>query len=735
MKKEEINYSRRTFLKSSGYLMLGFSIFPAISCKEENAEGLPNYQGIPERPQSGNDQIDSWIRLDSKGHATILTGKQELGQGVSIALLQIAADELELDIAQCHLIKADTGQTANEGYTAGSNSIESSGRAIRRAASEAKHILIQMAAKKYQIDPKDIQVANGNLSFEDKSISYWELLEGKKIEQSISGEAPLVNPEKYNWVGKPILRRELELMVRGKQHFIHDLRMDGMLHARVIHPPSYQEKLLSANLDNLDSGKVQIHRDGNFIGVVGNDEYQVIKVWEKIHKEAKWEANPLSIEGSGLKEYLNQKSQSPEIIQKSDGIIEKISNSSIFHSAEYFKPYIMHGSTGPSCAIALWENEQLTVWTPTQGVYPLQATLADLLQISPDQIRCIGIPGSGCYGHNGADDVSAEAALLAHAFPGKPIRLQWMREDEHLFEPYGPAMLMKLYAGLNKEGKIQAFRSEIYSDSHSTRPRGDAGNFISARVLNNPFKFQKGGFSGGAYRNAPPLYEVKDYQLELYNNNGPLRTSALRGLGAYANIFALEAFIDELASIAQVDPFEFRIKNLSNQRAISVLERLRDQCRWTSKNEKEKAFTGLAFAQYKNTASYFAVLAELEPSNSSRKYRLKKLTGVIDSGKCINPDGLKNQTEGGMIQSASWTLMEEVNFDSKGTQSKDWASYPILRSERVPELEVHIIDRPLEDALGAGEAAQGPTAAAIVNALSSVLGERVRDLPLKAYFE
>jgi CO/xanthine dehydrogenase Mo-binding subunit len=429
---------------------------------------------------------------------------------------------------------------------------------------------------------------------------------------------------------------------------------------------------------------------------------------------------------------MKKNSNPPQMVEDSPGIESKIKSSNKFLKAEYHRPYHMHGSTGPSCAVAEWKEENLTVWSPTQGVYPLQNSLSDLFGLEKEKIRCIGMPGSGCYGHNGADDVSAEAALIAKYYPEKPVRLQWMREDEHQWEPYGSAMAIQLEAGMDHQGKIMAWDTHIWSDTHSTRPNGKAGHYVSARHLEKPFEFQKGGFSGGSYRNATPLYNIQAKRLQLHNYEGPLRTSALRGLGAYGNIFALESFMDELALEAEMDPIAFRIKNLDDDRAVAVLENLATKTGWDSRVKSSEKGYGIAFSKYKNTASYFAVLAEVEIDKVEKTFKLTKMTGVIDSGQCINPDGLKNQTEGGMIQSASWTLMEAVKYDETGILSTDWTTYPIMRAKEVPEIEVHIINRPELPPMGAGEAAQGPVAAAIANAVFDATGSRVRDLPLKA---
>jgi nicotinate dehydrogenase subunit B len=732
---QNINSSRRSFLKSTGHLLIGFNLLPLTFC---HTKGAPNkilpYTGVPLRPTIDNKLIDSWIRLDAEGHLTVLSGKQELGQGIKIALIQIAAEELDIHPDRCHIINSDTGQTANEGFTAGSNSVEGSGSAIRQAAAEAKSYLLKLASQKWNVNPDTLRVEDGIiLSQSGKKISYWKLLEGKFIEEKITGEVAPKKPKDYNYVGQPLKRDDIRKLVTGESHFVHDLKMPGMVHARVLHPPSYGDRLKSIDLAKVEAlpGVVKVIRNGSFLAVVAEREYQAVKAREMLKDLAVWDKSPIAILHNQLMDDVQNTEGKPEEVEVSPGIAKIISNSAINHQADYFRPYHMHASMGPSCALALWDKDELTVWTATQGVYPVRNSLADLFSMDQEKIRCIGVPGSGCYGHNGADDVSGEVALIAKELPGRHVRLQWMREDEHKWEPYGTTMAFRLSAGLDSAGKPLAWDSIVWSDSHSTRPNGSGGSFIAARSLEPPVEFGKGGWSGGSHRNGIPEYSFQAKQLHLFNYDGPLRTSSLRGLGAYANTFAMESFLDELIHKSGNDPIDFRLKNLEDPRARAVLEELAQKTNWKLRSKSANNGFGVAYARYKNATSYFAVLAEVEIDKAAKNYKLKKLTGVIDSGLTINPDGLKNQTEGGMIQSASWTMMEEVQFDKNGITSVDWNSYPIMRMMDVPEVEVHIINRPETKPMGAGEAAMGPVAAAIANAVFDATGSRIRNLPIK----
>ena len=739
--------------------MLGFSIgqFPLEVTAATSLEGSNPTNDLGD-PAAVN-PINSWIRIDSGGYVTVLTGKMELGQGVKTALMQIAAEELDVEMNRVRIITADTGLTPNERYTAGSASIESSGKSIRNAAAEARRKLLDLAADKLRVNVSNLTIENGVVRNKEarQAVSYGELLQGKQIEGEVTGHAALKEPSTYKLVGSAIPREDITLMATGMPFYIHDMCLEGMFHGRIVRLPVYEARLIPTSTMKAESlpGVLKVIRNGSFIGLISVEEYQAVKAMRAIQKLAVWEKKPLAPLPDNLFNHMLSNASRGETILDNPGLQLNLSSSAIKHEAIYKKPYLMHGSIGPSCAIARWENDFMTIWSHTQGVYPLRQSIANLLSISEDQIRVIGVPGAGCYGHNGADDVAADAALLAKEFPGKPVRVQWMREDEHRWEPYGSAMMINITGGVGADGKVTAWKTEIWSDTHSTRPGGRAGHLLGARDLEKPFPFSAGGFSGGSTRNSIPLYDFAARQIVLHNYKGPLRTSALRSLGAYANIFALESFMDELAIKAGIDPVDFHLSHLKDERAKEVISVLAKKVEWKKRyvvtsvsrkgreksnsktqkpqtpNKPSSAF-GFAFAQYKNEAAYFAVVAEVYVDEAQKTFRVAKLTGCIDAGQTINIDGIKNQTAGGMIQSASWTLHEQVQYNADGIQSQGWDTYPILRFSDVPDTEVIVIDRPQEEPLGAGEAAQGPTAAAIANAVYAATGNRLRELPLTA---
>ena len=403
--------------------------------------------------------------------------------------------------------------------------------------------------------------------------------------------------------------------------------------------------------------------------------------------------------------------------------------------AEYRRPYQMHASIGPSCAVGLYRDDALTVWTHSQGVYPLRGAIAEMLAMPKERIRCIHMEGSGCYGHNAADDAAADAALVARALPGRPVRVQWLREEEHAWEPYGPAMLSKARARVDASGKVEDFQYEVWSNTHSTRP-GPAGYLAPAWHLEKPFAPPPPRPipqpTGGGDRNAIPLYRFANSRVvHHFVTEMPLRVSALRALGAYMNIFSIESFMDELASAARADPVEFRLRHLEDARAQAVVRAAAGRFGWAAYRKQPGRGRGFGCARYKNLAAYTAVACEVEVDRDSGRVRVTRAVAANDSGDIVNPDGIANQIEGGIVQSISWTLHEAVSFDRARITSVDWSGYPILRFPDLPDsVEVQLINRPGQPFLGTGEAAQGPTAAALANAFADASGVRIRELPL-----
>jgi CO/xanthine dehydrogenase Mo-binding subunit len=723
--------SRRKFIKTTGCLTIGFSWGGALlGCTSSPSQAKAS-------PHAGDDStIDAWLQVSADGRVRVLTGKMELGQGISTAIAQVAAEELNLHMEDVTLHLAETGVTPNEGYTAGSGSIERSAMSVRYAAAYARQRLLELAAAHLKVPVEKLDTARGEIytSAGNPRVSFAELLAGKQLEDTIPArdQISLKPKDRYSLVGKPVSRNDISQMVRANPVYVQNLRFPGMVHARTVRPPVYHATLQQVDQQavmNEIPGILKIVVNGSFLGVIAKEEHAAIQAQKLLSDQSRWSYPPPFPQQAihDLKSYLRGLStQTEEVVSRGDH--KSPSEGPMSLKASYFKPYIMHGSTGPSCAIALFESEKLKVWSHSQGVYPLRDTLAKMLHLPAEDIQVKGVPGSGCYGHNGADDAAADAALMAMAYPGKAVRLQWSREEEHRWEPYGSAMIMEISAQLDSSGRITHWQHDLWSDSHGSRPGGRPGNLLPARHLADPFPQEQGGFSGGAHRNSEPYYRIPNLQVHAHAFKGPLRTSSLRSLGAYANLFAIESFMDELAEKAGKDPYQFRLMHLQDERAIAVIQRIKAL---TEGQGLPGTGMGLAFSRYENTKTYVAVVARVSVNRTQGKVAVQKMWAVVDSGETINPDGLKNQIEGGMIQSASWTLKEQVKFDDKHIISHDWNTYPILRFEDVPEVEVVVLDHPSEKALGAGEAAQGPAAAAIVNAIYRVTKTRIRHLPVE----
>lgn len=716
--------TRRDFLKSAASLTIGFTFAGSAA---GDASGSP---GDPPASRPPQDRVDAWLRVHADGRITVLTGKLELGQGIRTAIRQVAAEELRTPLDRITVHLAETGVTPDEGYTAGSRSIESSAMSVRAAAATARAALLDLAAKRWRTGRANLSLEDGTIRGPGKSLAFHQLLDGKPIERTVDPGAPVSKNENRRYVGHPVPRDDIASMVRGEPIFVQDLRFPEMLHARVIRPPGYTAGLEAFDDTPLhaEPGFVTTVREGSFLAVVADDEYAAIRLQELATRQARWTAGEPLPAAIPLKDHIRSLPVDSETDRSAGNAGGAIDRSARRHQATYFKPYIMHAANGPSCAVALAENGKLRVWTHSQGVYPLRRSLAALLEMDEEALHVTGVPGSGCYGHNGADDAAAEAALIALRVSGRPIRLQWMREEENAWEPYGTAMLMELEAGLTQEGRIAGWRYGVWSDGHSTRPGGNPASLLPARFLERGHTEPGAGFRGGALRNATPDYRIGDLEIRSHIFRGPLRKSALRGLGAYANTFAIECFMDELAELAGTDPIAFRIAHLDDPRAIACLQRLRAM---TADIEPgEHGGIGYAFARYKNSATWCAVAAQVRIDPETGNVRVRKLWAACDAGEVINPDGLRNQIEGGMIQSTSWALFEQVRFDRTHITSLDWDRYPLLRFPDASETEVAIIDRPEEPPLGAGEASQGPATAAIVNAIHAATGVRVRELPI-----
>jgi CO/xanthine dehydrogenase Mo-binding subunit len=721
-----LSISRRSLLAGGGALVLSFSLSERDLFAQ--AKALP--ADLKKAPF-----LDSWIRISADGKITVFTGKSELGQGIKTALRQVAAEELSVKFEAIDLITSDTAQTADEGFTSGSQSMSDSGTAILNAAAQVRELLISLGSTKLGVDSSALKVQDGKVVAEGgQSIGYGDLVAGDVLHVQAQPESKRKDPRAFSIVGQPVRRVDIPGKVTGGEAYVQDMRMPGMVHARIVVPPSPKATIQSVDTASVEKlpGVLKVHRDGNFLAVITEREYQAVVASNALAAAVTWAEEETLPDPATIFDYLKSLPAKDDVILKrgeSPGAAAKTL------SATFKRPYQMHGSIGPSCAIALLRDDELTVWSHGQGMFPLQTSVAELLRMPKEKVRCIHVEGSGCYGHNGADDAGAGAALLASVFPERPVRLQWMRDQEHIWEPYGPAMFSEIRGALDSNGNVIDFSYEVWSNTHSTRPES-AGNTMVGWLVSQPFAQPEPKPipqpAGGGDRNAIPIYKFPNARVtHHFIPQMPIRVSALRSLGAYMNIFAIESFMDEMATAAGADPVEFRLKHLEDPRGRKVIETVVDQFNW--KNWRKTGLhhgRGFAFAKYKNLAAYVAVALDLEVDRNTGRIQLGRAVAADDSGQAVNPDGIKNQVEGAIVQAASWTLFEQVSYDRTRIKSRDWASYPILRFEDVfRAVDVHIVDRPGQPYLGTGEGGQGPTAAAIANALADATGRRFRELP------
>jgi nicotinate dehydrogenase subunit B len=725
-----VNLDRRQVLAGGGALVVSFSLSDAFA-QEHAAAGTPK----PPGSLATSPYLDAWIRIDADG-ITAFTGKVELGQGFKTAFQQIAAEELDVSFEAIKVVTADTGRTANEGYTAGSHSMQDSGTAILNAAAQVRALLIAEAARRLDLPAENLRTENGSVVAPDgRRFGYGDLVAGDLLHVQAEVKSNLKDPATYKVMGQPVPRVDIPAKVTGGAAYVQDMRLPGMVHARLVRPPSYGAQLTECDTSSIEKlpGVVKVVRNGNFLAVVAKKEFQAIKAMRALSAAAKWSEKPA----------LPNQNDLPRVITglpSQDSVIFEVSNPAVSGQrtleATYTRPYQSHGSIGPSCAVAQLNNDVMTVWTHTQGVYPDRQGVAEMLRVPPAKVRLIHVEGSGCYGHNGADDAAADAALIARELPGVPVRVQWMREQEHGWEPYGPAMVTKLKASLDDSGAIASWNFEVWSNTHSMRP-GGGGCMLAAQHMANPLPIPEPKPlplpEGGGDRNAIPIYKFPNaHVVHHFIPSMPVRISAMRALGAYHNVFSIESFMTELAELAGADPVEFRLKHLDDPRARDVVEKAAKEFGWQKgqKAPPDRGY-GFAFARYKNLAAYCAVATEVEINRETGRPRLVRAVAAVDSGQVVNPDGIINQVEGAILQSMSWTLYEAVTFDDVRITSIDWQTYPILRFDAVPEkVDVHIINRPGQPFLGSGETGQGPAAASVANAVANAAGKRLRDLPL-----
>jgi CO/xanthine dehydrogenase Mo-binding subunit len=738
----DLAHTRRAFLTGGGSLVMSFSMLGRGLAQEGPGPQASKGGGDVKAPLPGSlkqyPMLDAWIKIDADGSMTVMTGKCELGQGAKTALLQIAAEQLRVDMGALRLITADTRHTPNEGFTAGSHTMQDSGTAILNAAAQVREKLIDIAAGKLSAPRDQLKAENAAVTGPDgKRATYADLVTGLDLHVEAQPNSVFGDHGAYRYMGKPVQRVDIPAKVTGGEAYLQDMRMDGMVHARVVRPPGYGATMQDIDVSSVEKmpGVLKVVRDGSYLAVIATKEYQAVKAQSALQALAKWQEKETLPQESEIFDRLAAAQPKDRVAMERHGAPAPASAKRF--DIEFRRDYQQHGSIGPSCGVALMKDGRLTVWSHAQGMFPLRMAIAQMCRMPTESVDCIHVEGSGCYGHNGADDAAADAALLARAFPDRPVRVQYMREDENIWEPKGSAMLVRASAALDDSGSIVDWDYQVWSNTHSTRPPG-AGQLMPAWSLAQPFEPETAKPvplpEGDGDRNSQPLYAFPNVRAVYhYIEDAPVRVSAMRGLGAYMNVFSIESFMDDLALAAKADPVEFRIKHLQDARAQDVIRRAAQEFGWDKWTPRPHVGRGFAFARYKNLGAYAAVAIELSVDPETGNVKLHRAEAAVDSGEAVNPDGIRNQIEGGIIQSASWTLYERVAFNRSRILSRDWSTYPIMRFRNLPDtVRIHVIDRPGQPFLGTGEATQGPTAAAIGNAIRDATGRRFTHIPIKA---
>jgi CO/xanthine dehydrogenase Mo-binding subunit len=681
-----------------------------------------------------NRRLSQWLRVRREGFVEVRTGKVEIGQGIASALAQIAADELDVPLERVRMVPPSTAESPREGVTSGSLSIQDSGTALRHACAEARRIYLERAAARLEAPLDSIAVRDGEFIGAARRTSYWALADDALLEREATGTVAPKRREERRLIGERVERLDLPDKVLGRPRFVHDLELPGLLHGRVVRPPSPDARLASIDLARAQSmpGVMAVVRDGSFLGVVAEREEQAIKAAARLKLDAKWEAPAALPDEAQTAEWLLAQPHETSVVgEKRADAAAPVAQTL---RARFTRPFIAHASIGPSCAVARWTGDGLEVWSQTQGIHNLQADLAIVFGVPGEGVVVRHVEGAGCYGHNGADDVALDAALLARAADGRPVKIVWSREDELGWAPFGPAMAVDLEVDLDGAGEIVAWRGDVYGNGHGVRPgRSKNPTLLAASHLGKPFERAIAvnppvASGGGAERNSIPGYSMPAYRVRSHRVlTMPIRASALRALGAFANVFAIEGMADEIAALRGEDPVAWRLRHLEDARARAVVEAAARRGGWQGRAKREGEGWGIGYARYKSFGAYCAVVAHVEVAE---EVRVQRLAIAVDVGLAINPDGVANQVEGGAIQATSWTLREAVRFDRSRITSDTWEAYPILRFSQVPAVDVEVLQQPESPSVGAGEAAQGPTAAAIANAVFDALGVRVRDLPI-----
>ena len=723
--------TRREFVKGGGALIVGFSLVGPVSAARAQTVGT-------RAKTVASDEVDAFLAIGKDGVVTVYTGKVDLGTGIGTALPQIVAEELDVPFERIKLIEGDTALVPDQGPTWGSLTIQVAGVQLRHAAATARKALLDMAAQRLGVPVSGLEVKDGVVRTKNdatKGVAYRELIGEGEFHLKLDKNAPLKDPARYTIVGTSVPRWDIPGKVTGQFTYMQDFRVSGMLHGRVVRPPAIGATLLRVDESSVKAikGLVKVVRIGNFLGVVAQTEWAAIKAAQKL--KATWSAWEGLPEMNNLYGHVrNTPIARDEVTQNIGDAKAALPSAGKRLTATYEFAIHLHGSIGPSCAIADFREGRLTAWSASQAPHWVRSELAASLGMTPDQIRVIYVEGAGCYGRNGHEDALADAAVLSRAV-GRPVRVQWMRHDEHGWEPKGPPTLVDISGGLDGAGNVIAWQSEFWIPRISVIT--DGVPLLAATLAGLPYKkeaINPGNiFQDSAVGYAFPNIHAVVHRLE----TTPFRPSWIRSPGRMQNTYANEVFMDELAAAAGADPFEFRIRHLKDPRGVAVLRAAAARAGWiprssprTGARASSSGFgRGMAYVKYENVRTYVAAVAEVEADRQSGQIRVNRVVVAHDCGQIINPDGVRAQVEGCVIQTVSRTLKEELKWDRSRVTSLDWATYPILRFPEVPKVEIELINRPTEPPWGVGEPAAAVVPSAISNAVFDAIGVRVRTIP------
>jgi CO/xanthine dehydrogenase Mo-binding subunit len=718
------NVSRRDFLKGSGALVVTFAIAPGIADAQTSSVG-PKTVAL--------DRVDGFVAIDGKGMVTVYSGKVDLGTGTDTALTQMAAEELGVPMSRVTLVTGDTLLTPDQGPTFGSLTIQNGGMQIRQACATAREALLDEAAGKLGVAKSDLVLKDGVISASSggKRVAYAQLVGDRKLQMKVDPKAPTKDPATYTIVGKPVARLDIPEKVTGHFTYMQDFKVPGMLHARVVRPAAMEASLQSFNDAECKkiAGYVGAVRKGNFLAVVARNEWAAIKAARAM--QASWSSWAGLPEKAKLWDYVrNTKVVKIEPFQSAGNTAPVLAGPAKTLKATYDFAVHTHGSMGPSCAIAELKDGKLSVWTASQATHLLRKQLAQMFDMAELNVRCIYVEGSGCYGRNGHEDAAADAALIAKEV-GKPVRVQWSRADEHGWDPKGPPTLLDYRGALDANGNIAAWESDVYIPD---RPVPFAGvTLVAADLAKLP---RNPAHPGNIHQSLAIPYALPNIKAQAHwLAETPFRPSWIRTPGRMQNTYGNECFLDELAAAAGVDPLEYRIRNLKDPRGLECLERLRKLANWTPRTKPTGGAgeiakgRGVSYIKYELVRTYVGVVADVEVNRRTGKIRVERFYVAHDCGQIINPDGLRNQIDGNVIQTVSRTLIEDLQWNRSTVTSLDWETYPILRFPDVPEIVYDLIDRPKERPWGVGEPTAAVVPSAISNAVYDAVGIRMRSVP------